>query len=103
MRGMTTWLRMTFYFLATMIKLSRPDGLKTIAAENIALRQQLFSNKFPKKPGPKEPNNEHRTHMALQGCCPKYIGNEQDINVIAMNNFRWRSPCRGLFQLPSAA
>ncbi len=47
--------------------------------------------------------NEHRTHMGLQGRCPKDIDGIQKTNVIDINHFRWKSHCRGLFQLPSAA
>ena len=28
---------------------------------------------------------------------------EEDLNVISLNNYRWKKHCRGLFKLPIAA
>lgn len=50
---MKNWLHFTFYFIATLIRLSCPGGLKAIAAENIALRQQLILLTRNKKRSPK--------------------------------------------------
>ena len=50
---MKNWLHLTFYFIETLIKLSRPGGLKAVAAENVALRQQLILVAKNKKRSPK--------------------------------------------------
>jgi hypothetical protein len=38
-----------FHFLACFIKLLRPGGIKSIAAENLILRQQLIINRARKR------------------------------------------------------
>ena len=47
--------------------------------------------------------NEHRTHMGLQGDIPNLICENKKSNVIDIKHYRWKSHCRGLFQLPIAA
>lgn len=47
--------------------------------------------------------NKHRTHMGLNGDIPANITQSKKSNVIDINNYRWKSHCRGLFQLPIAA
>ena len=40
---MITAIRFSIYFLSAMIKLSRKGGAKAMAAENLALKQQLIT------------------------------------------------------------
>jgi len=40
---MINFLRFIVCFISTVIKLSRPGGVKAIAAENMLLRQQLIT------------------------------------------------------------
>ena len=47
--------------------------------------------------------NEYRTHMGIDGNTPKLISENIKSNVIDIKYFRWKSHCRGLFQLPIAA
>ncbi len=47
--------------------------------------------------------NEHRTHMGLDGNIPNQVAESKMSNVINIKNFRWKSHCCGLFQLPIAA
>ena len=47
--------------------------------------------------------NEYRSHMGLEGGIPNQISENKSPNVIDINNYRWQSHCRGLFQLPIAA
>ncbi len=47
--------------------------------------------------------NEHRTHMGVNGSTPEQISKNIESNVIDIEYFRWKSHCRGLFQLPIAA
>lgn len=47
--------------------------------------------------------NEHRCHSSLSGDTPKEKCKNTNGDVIAMSDFKWKSHCRGLFQLPIAA
>ena len=47
--------------------------------------------------------NTHRVHTALDGEAPSDIAGKTTIHRAALKNFRWKSHCRGLFQLPIAA
>jgi len=44
--------------------------------------------------------NEYRTHSGRNGLTPVDSGCN---NVVAINRYRWKRHCRGLFQLPEAA
>ena len=44
--------------------------------------------------------NEHRCHAGLDGPTPVDSGSER---IAALNDYRWKKHCRGLFQLPVAA
>lgn len=46
--------------------------------------------------------NEHRSHMGLDGDTPNQISDNKKSMRININNFRWKSHCKGLFQLPIA-
>ena len=45
----------------------------------------------------------HRVHTALDGDTPTEIGDETIIRRANLNQFLWKSHCRGLYQLPVAA
>jgi putative transposase len=47
--------------------------------------------------------NTHRVHTALDGQAPSDIAGKTTIHPAALNNFHWKSHCRGLYQLPNAA
>ena len=47
--------------------------------------------------------NAHRTHTALDGDTPSEICGKTTIRSANPNQFRWKSHCRGLYQLPVAA
>ena len=47
--------------------------------------------------------NTHRVHTPLGGYTPSEITNGTAIRHAELNQFRWRSHCRGLYQLPVAA
>jgi transposase InsO family protein len=47
--------------------------------------------------------NAHRVHTALDGNTPLEICGEAIIRRAYLNQFRWKSHCRGLYQLPVAA
>ena len=47
--------------------------------------------------------NTHRAHSSLDGDTPSEITSETVIHRADLNNFQWRSHCRELFQLPTAA
>jgi len=47
--------------------------------------------------------NAHRVHTALDGDTPSEICGETIIRRANLNQFRWKSHCRGLYQLPVAA
>ncbi|MCB1697880.1 MAG: integrase core domain-containing protein [Halioglobus sp.] len=44
--------------------------------------------------------SKYRCHSSRDGATPVTSGSE---NVVALNNYRWKKHCRGLFQLPVAA
>ncbi len=44
--------------------------------------------------------NEYRCHSGRDGATPVNSGSEK---VVALNDYRWKKHCRGLFQLPEAA
>ena len=43
--------------------------------------------------------NEKRCHSSRDGATPDESGRE---NIVALNDYRWKKHCRGLFQLPVA-
>ena len=47
--------------------------------------------------------NAHRVHTSLDGNTPSEISGEAIIHRADLNKFRWKSHCRGLYQLPAAA
>ncbi len=47
--------------------------------------------------------NAGRVHFALNGKPPECTGTRERIDVADLNQYRWQSYCRGLFQLPVAA
>jgi hypothetical protein len=44
--------------------------------------------------------NDSRTHSGCDGATPVYSGSEK---IVALNDYRWKRHCRGIFQLPVAA
>jgi transposase InsO family protein len=51
----------------------------------------------------KEYYNRYRTHDALDGATPAMRAEETENKIIDLNNYRWKSHCRGLYQMPMAA
>lgn len=47
--------------------------------------------------------NKHRPHLGINGKSPNQIVTKKSPTVIDINNYRWQSHCRALFQLPAAA
>jgi len=47
--------------------------------------------------------NNNRAHSSLDCCTPVEKSIEQNSNIISINNYRWKSYVRDLFQLPMAA
>jgi putative transposase len=47
--------------------------------------------------------NHHRTHSSLGGDTPAEVAGDVTKLPIKLNNFRWQTHCRGIFQLPIAA
>jgi transposase InsO family protein len=47
--------------------------------------------------------NQDRVHRGLGGSIPDPKPANTDQNIACLNNYRWNSCCRGLYQLPAAA
>ena len=47
--------------------------------------------------------NESRVHHALSGVTPESKADDKDRTVACLEDYRWQSHCRGLYQLPVAA
>ncbi len=47
--------------------------------------------------------NQERTHQGLDGSIPESTPNDETRQPARLDDFRWKSCCRGLFQLPIAA
>tara|TARA_R110002167_G_scaffold169664_1_gene367577 strand:+ start:50 stop:232 length:183 start_codon:yes stop_codon:yes gene_type:complete len=47
--------------------------------------------------------NQYRTHDSLGGVTPAIHAELAESNVIDINNYRWKSHWRGLYQTPIAA
>jgi transposase InsO family protein len=47
--------------------------------------------------------NNHRVHASLNGDVPTKFGEKKISRVASLTDFRWRSLCRGLVQLPIPA
>lgn len=47
--------------------------------------------------------NRHRTHDALDGVTPAMRAGLTENKIIDLNNYHWKSHCRGLYQTPMAA
>ena len=48
-------------------------------------------------------NNATRVHHSLGGVTLETKVGDNDCKVANLNNYRWQSHCRGLYQLPLAA
>jgi putative transposase len=48
-------------------------------------------------------HNAYRVHTSLNGDTPSETSGETSMRRAALNQFRWKSHCRGLYQLPLAA
>jgi hypothetical protein len=46
--------------------------------------------------------NGHRTHAGLEGRLPEPTLGES-VSPIGLDSYRWRTHCRGLYQIPIAA
>ena len=46
--------------------------------------------------------NKHRAHSSLNGELPASI-EQNDINIVSIQNYRWKSHCNNIFNLPVAA
>ncbi len=51
----------------------------------------------------KEYYNRERTHTSLDGVTPTATAENRARRPLELPRYRWRSHCRGLFQLPAAA
>jgi transposase InsO family protein len=47
--------------------------------------------------------NEHRVHSSLNGDTPMNKASQASTTIVSLDNYRWNTLCRGLFQLPLAA
>lgn len=47
--------------------------------------------------------NCYRAHRALDGSTPPVSAAAEDHKTIHINNYRWQSHCRGLYQTPMSA
>jgi putative transposase len=47
--------------------------------------------------------NRHRAHEALDGVTPAMRAELTENKIIGLNNYHWKSHCRGLYQTPMAA
>ena len=47
--------------------------------------------------------NRNRVHQGLEGQVPDRRAGSEDQSVVCLDDYRWKSYCRGLFQLPVAA
>lgn len=47
--------------------------------------------------------NQHRVHSRLGGRAPADIVRETHPSQAELRNYRWKTHCRGLYQLPMAA
>jgi transposase InsO family protein len=47
--------------------------------------------------------NQHRTHSSLGGDTTADVAGANIKMQTTLNNFRWQTHCRGLYQLPAAA
>jgi len=47
--------------------------------------------------------NQHRVHSSLDGQTPAEVSGERLNAQTVLHNFRWRTHCRGLYELPVAA
>ena len=47
--------------------------------------------------------NAHRVHSSLNGDTPSEIAGETTSHRADLNQYQWKSHCRGLYQLPVAA
>jgi len=47
--------------------------------------------------------NSHRVHNSLSGIPPALVAGESSPRIACLDDYRWKSHCRGLYQLPAAA
>jgi hypothetical protein len=47
--------------------------------------------------------NIHRVHTSLRGETPSEMSGETTLHPATLSHFRWKSHCRGLYQLPVTA
>ncbi len=51
----------------------------------------------------KEYYNRDRAHRGLNGNAPDEKGGVMDRKIARLDDYRWKTHCRGLYQLPEAA
>ena len=47
--------------------------------------------------------NESRVHSGIAGSIPNHQADLADPKLASLNNYRWKSHCNGLFEMPIAA
>ena len=75
------------------------------------LRRELLDHAFfwnandleRKLEGFRQYDNAHRVHTSLNGDTPSETAGETTSRGADLYRFRWKSHCRGLYQLPMAA
>ncbi len=120
-----------FHLLAVIARLLRPGGGRTIVAENLLLKQQLLLHSRSRSRAPNlstldrvlpgfwtlflNPGRITRVgiivqagtllkfHDALNGVTPAIRAELTENKIIDLNNYHWKSHCRGLYQTPMAA
>ena len=123
-----TMLSLILKLMTVWLKLLIPGGFQRIAAENIALCKQLIILTPHQKRAPKLTTRDHiifdhvffwnaadlqnkldsfqhyynlkHGHCSIHGNTPLQHANKLTSNMIHLNNYRWKTHCRGLFQLP---
>jgi hypothetical protein len=96
-----------FHLLTTLASLIKPGGARAVIAENLLLKQHMIIHGRSRWGWPKYINSDndslfqyHRCHSSRDGATPDESGRE---NIVAINDYRWKKHCRGLFQRPVAA
>lgn len=83
---MTKLIALIFSYIVLCQRLLSPGGIRAVAAENMALRQQLITL-----------SSWHWWNY------PFKKADAPSSTVVSIDKYRWKKHCKGLFELPIAA
>jgi hypothetical protein len=104
------------HVIATIVRLLRPGGVRSVVAESILVKHQLLILNRSRQRAPNLRNSDRLVaglcallirparliRSALEGRTPQ-PGIDGLLSPVSLRAYRWQKHCRGLYQTPIAA